>query len=145
MSRSHLAVAPKAAGEPCKLCGAEQLIAQPFCVLCGRHSDAGSSVARDQCKLAAILTADVVGYSRMMGRDQSDTLALLREHRKARLEPVLTRYAGPAQPECVSRRVTCSGDHACRVIAFPFPTLLRILVPRLRTMPHLLSFFQFPD
>jgi class 3 adenylate cyclase len=32
-------------------------------------------VAREQRKLAAILTADVVGYSRLMGRDESGTLA----------------------------------------------------------------------
>jgi len=30
--------------------------------------------------------ADVVGYSRLMGRDESGTLARLREHRKERLE-----------------------------------------------------------
>jgi hypothetical protein len=43
-------------------------------------------VAREQRKLAAILAADVVGYSRLMGRDESGTLARLREHRKERLE-----------------------------------------------------------
>ena len=32
-------------------------------------------VAREQRKLAAILAADVVGYSRLMGRDKSGTLA----------------------------------------------------------------------
>jgi class 3 adenylate cyclase len=35
-------------------------------------------VAREQRKLAAILAADVVGYSRLMGRDESGTLARLR-------------------------------------------------------------------
>ena len=39
---------------------------------------------REQRKLAAILAADVVGYSRLMGRDESGTLARLREHRKER-------------------------------------------------------------
>jgi class 3 adenylate cyclase len=34
-------------------------------------------VAREQRKLAAILAADVVGYSRLMGRDESGTLALV--------------------------------------------------------------------
>jgi adenylate cyclase len=34
-------------------------------------------VAREQRKLAAILAADVVGYSRLMGRDESGTLARL--------------------------------------------------------------------
>ena len=35
-------------------------------------------MAREQRKLAAILAADVVGYSRLMGRDESGTLARLR-------------------------------------------------------------------
>jgi hypothetical protein len=34
-------------------------------------------VAREQRKLAAILAADVVGYSRLMGRDESGTLERL--------------------------------------------------------------------
>jgi class 3 adenylate cyclase len=33
-------------------------------------------VAREQRKLAAIVAADVVGYSRLMGRDESGTLVL---------------------------------------------------------------------
>ena len=37
-------------------------------------------MARGQRKLAAIVAADVVGYSRLMGRDESSTLACLREH-----------------------------------------------------------------
>jgi TolB-like protein/class 3 adenylate cyclase len=61
-------------------------------------------VAREQRKLAAILAADVVGYSRLMGRDESGTLARLREHRKERLEPALVRYGG--------RLVKLTGDGA---------------------------------
>jgi adenylate cyclase len=61
-------------------------------------------VAREQRKLAAILAADVVGYSRLMGRDESGTLARLREHRKERLEPALARYDG--------RLVKLTGDGA---------------------------------
>ena len=34
-------------------------------------------MAREQRKLAAILAADVVGYSRLMGRDESGTLAVM--------------------------------------------------------------------
>ena len=45
-------------------------------------------------RLAAILAADVVGYSRLMGRDESGTLARLREHRKQRFEPILARHGG---------------------------------------------------
>jgi class 3 adenylate cyclase len=42
----------------------------------------------------AILAADVVGYSRLMGRDQSGTLARLGEHRKEQLELTLACYDG---------------------------------------------------
>ena len=51
-------------------------------------------MVREQRKLAAVLAADVVGYSRLMGRDESGTLARLREHRRSRLEPTLARYGG---------------------------------------------------
>jgi TolB-like protein/class 3 adenylate cyclase len=49
---------------------------------------------REQRKLAAVLAADVVGYSRLMGRDEAGTLARLKEHRAERLEPALSRYGG---------------------------------------------------
>ena len=61
-------------------------------------------MVRDQRKLAAIVAADVVGYSRLMGRDESGTLARLREHRTQRLEPVLARHGG--------RLVKLTGDGA---------------------------------
>ena len=51
-------------------------------------------MVREQRKLAAILAADAVGYSRLMGSDESGTLARLREHRSRRLEPTLARYRG---------------------------------------------------
>jgi len=59
-------------------------------------------LAREQRKLAAIIAADVVGYSRLMGRDESGTLARVRKHRKERLEP--TRYSGGAGGVCVAPR-----------------------------------------
>jgi adenylate cyclase len=51
-------------------------------------------LAREQRKLAAIVAADVVGYSRLMGRDESGTLARLRKNRSEHLEPVLAKYGG---------------------------------------------------
>lgn len=39
-------------------------------------------LAREQRKLAAIVAADVVGYSRLMGRDESGTLARRRPGRR---------------------------------------------------------------
>src|SRR5215475_8094880 len=61
-------------------------------------------LAREQRKLAAIVAADVVGYSRLMGRDESGTLARLRKNRSERLDPVLKKYGG--------RLVKLTGDGA---------------------------------
>jgi len=44
--------------------------------------------------LAAILAADVVGYSRLMGKDETGTLATLRRHRETLIEPKATRHRG---------------------------------------------------
>src|SRR6202171_4095009 len=54
----------------------------------------GMLLARELRRLAAILAADVVGYSRLMGRDESGTLARLKAHRAERLEPALARHGG---------------------------------------------------
>jgi adenylate cyclase len=66
-------------------------------------------MAGDLRRLAAIVAADVVGYSRLMGRDESGTVARLREHRKQRLEPALARRGG--------RLVKLTGDGA--LVEFP--------------------------
>ncbi|MDP2373591.1 adenylate/guanylate cyclase domain-containing protein [Reyranella sp.] len=60
-------------------------------------------------RLAAILAADVAGYSRLMGRDENGTLSRLRAHRTERLEPTLARHGG--------RLVKLTGDGA--LIEFP--------------------------
>jgi TolB-like protein/class 3 adenylate cyclase/tetratricopeptide (TPR) repeat protein len=54
----------------------------------------GAWMNREQRKLAAIVAADVVGYSRLMGQDESGTLAALRAHRAERIEPALMRNGG---------------------------------------------------
>ena len=51
-------------------------------------------MAREQRRLAAILAADVVGYSRLMGRDESGTVARLRAIRKQQLVPLLAKRGG---------------------------------------------------
>jgi adenylate cyclase len=51
-------------------------------------------LTRERRKLAAIVALDVVGYSRLMERDESGTLALLNGHRTQRLEPTLARHGG---------------------------------------------------
>ena len=61
-------------------------------------------MARDsvQRRLAAILAADVVGWSRLMGADEAGTLARLKEHRRERIDPKLAEFGG--------RIVKTSGD-----------------------------------
>jgi adenylate cyclase len=49
---------------------------------------------REQRRLAAIMSADVLGYSRLMSRDESGTLRRLKAHRTACVEPVLARNSG---------------------------------------------------
>jgi class 3 adenylate cyclase len=46
---------------------------------------------RTQRRLAAILAADVVSYSRLMGADEAGTLAALKSRRKDVLEPPACR------------------------------------------------------
>jgi class 3 adenylate cyclase len=41
-------------------------------------------------RLAAILAADVVGYSRLIERDEAATLATLKERRRTIFNPVVT-------------------------------------------------------
>jgi adenylate cyclase len=45
-------------------------------------------------KLAAILAADIVGYSRLMGVDEAGTLARLKEHRRDLIDPKNKQYRG---------------------------------------------------
>ena len=45
-------------------------------------------------RLAAILAADVVGYSRLMGEDEVGTLAALNTHREALFGPEIARHSG---------------------------------------------------
>ncbi len=49
---------------------------------------------RVQRRLAAILAADVVGYSRMMRADETGTLAQLKTLRKELLDPKVEVYGG---------------------------------------------------
>jgi TolB-like protein/Tfp pilus assembly protein PilF len=60
-------------------------------------------------RLAAILAADVVGYSRLMERDEAGTLQALRGWRETVLEPLVAQYGG--------RIVKLMGDGA--LVEFP--------------------------
>ena len=49
---------------------------------------------RVERRLTAILAADVAGYSRLMGTDEEATLAQLKGHRRALVDPKITEYRG---------------------------------------------------
>ena len=75
---------------------------QPIAFYDPRHQRGEIPLAREQRKLAAILAANVVGYSSLMGRDESGTLVRLRTNRVERLDPVRSKYG--------SRPVNLAGD-----------------------------------
>ena len=60
-------------------------------------------------RLAAILAADVVGYSRLMGKDEAGTLAALKTHRQELIDPKAAQYNG--------RTIKLMGDGA--LMEFP--------------------------
>ena len=60
--------------------------------------------ARVERRLAAILAADVAGYSRLMGVNEEGTLATLKAHRRELLDPKIAEHRG--------RIVKTTGDGA---------------------------------
>jgi adenylate cyclase len=67
------------------------------------------SPGRAERKLAAILAADVAGYSRLMGGDEEVTLARLKAHRRELIDPKIAEHRG--------RLVKTAGDSI--LIEFP--------------------------
>ena len=59
---------------------------------------------REERRLTTILSADIGGYSRLMGRDEAGTLAALKAHRGELVEPKAAQYRG--------RTVKLMGDGA---------------------------------
>ncbi len=59
-------------------------------------------MARDHRRLAAIVSLDVAGYSRLMGVDESGTLAALKAHRRELIDPKIAEHDG--------RTVKTTGD-----------------------------------
>src|SRR6266705_2659407 len=49
---------------------------------------------RVERRLAAILAADVVGYSRLMGANEEGTLAELKRHRRELFDPKISEHRG---------------------------------------------------
>ncbi|MEE9589753.1 MAG: adenylate/guanylate cyclase domain-containing protein, partial [Hyphomicrobiaceae bacterium] len=45
-------------------------------------------------RLAAILAADMVGYSRLMEQDEQDTLARQKQHRRQMIDPAIAKHHG---------------------------------------------------
>src|SRR5438874_12795792 len=60
----------------------------------GRHREDGLSAERVERRLAAILAADVAGYSRLMGRDEAGTLARLNALRRELIDPTVAEHKG---------------------------------------------------
>jgi len=52
------------------------------------------SEERTERRLAAILAADVAGYSRLIGQDEAGTLARLRAHRRELIDPEISVHRG---------------------------------------------------
>src|SRR5262249_48676468 len=52
------------------------------------------ALAHEKRRLAAIVSLDVVGYSRLMGRNESGTHALFKSHLVERVVPCLRRHVG---------------------------------------------------
>jgi len=66
-------------------------------------------MTREQRRLAAIVSVDVVGYSRLMGRDEPGTLAGLKALRQEVIDPKIAEYGG--------RIVNTAGDN--QLLEFP--------------------------
>ena len=74
------------------------------------------SEERVERRLAAILTADIVGYSRLMGQDEAGLLARLRAHRRELIDPKIAEHKG--------RIVKTTGDG----ILIEFPSVVEAVV-----------------
>ena len=87
---------------------------------------------RTDRKLAAILAADVVGYSRLVGNDEAGTIARVKALRKECLEPLVAEYHG--------RVVKLMGDGALVEFASAVNVVecapLRLRAPRARPDAH---------
>src|SRR6476620_5089597 len=53
-----------------------------------------SQEAQTSRRLAAIMAADMVGYSRLMGADEEGTLGALKSHRRELIDPLITQHQG---------------------------------------------------
>jgi formylglycine-generating enzyme required for sulfatase activity/class 3 adenylate cyclase len=85
-------------------------------------------------RLAAVLAADVCGYSRLMGIDEEGTLARLKRIRRELIDPTIAEYNG--------RLIKNTGDGALVVFESPVEAvrcaivIQQSMVGRNATMPH---------
>ena len=70
---------------------------------------------RTERRLAAILAADIAGYSRLMGADEEGTLARVKTHRRELIDPKISEHKG--------RIVKTTGDG----ILIEFPSVIEAL------------------
>ena len=70
-------------------------------MLLARSGGAGTTETR---KLAAILAADVVGFSRLAGADEDRTLARLRALRSDLIDPTTSLHNGRVQAMILQQR-----------------------------------------
>lgn len=63
----------------------------------GRSSDLADKAAGDR-KLLAVVCADMVGYSRLIGLDDAGTFVRLRCLRGEVIEPAIARHGGAIRP-----------------------------------------------
>jgi class 3 adenylate cyclase len=68
-------------------------------------------------RLAAILAADIAGYSRLMGADEEGTLAQVKAHRQELIDPKTSEHRG--------RIVKTTGDG----ILIEFPSVIELARP----------------
>ena len=59
-------------------------------------------------RLAAILVADVVGYSRIMREGEAGTLAALKPHLGQLIEPKIVEHMGAIAPSCEEIKLSFS-------------------------------------
>src|SRR5215475_13040951 len=59
-----------------------------------RFVSAALATGRVERRLAAILAADVAGYSRLMGADEEGTHELLKAHRRELVDPKIGEHSG---------------------------------------------------
>jgi class 3 adenylate cyclase len=82
----------------------------------------------EQRRLAAIVSADVAGYSRLMGRDESGTLAALKVLRQEVVDPAIASHGG--------RIVKTTGDGL--LLEFP-SAVIRWALRALNDKPEMLQ------